>query len=227
MSFKHKFSFEEKIQIVTGYLNGRNGFRESCRIYNVSQQGLKDWIRLYNTFGAEGLKSGNSCTRYSAEIKQHAVDDYFSHRLTFPQILTKYKIRSTTQLRRWILKYNSHEELKSSGKGGTTIMTKGRRTTYDERIEIVQYCIEHENNYSETAEKYQVSYQQIYTWMKKYKVKGVEGLLDQRGRTKPESEMTELEMLRAENRLLKAQNKRQEMEMAFLKKLDEIERGRF
>lgn len=36
--------------------------------------------------------------------------------------------------------------------------------------------------------------------------------------------MTELEKLRAENKLLKAQNKRQEMEMAFLKKLGEIER---
>lgn len=226
MSFKHKFSFDEKIKIVTEYLNSKNGFRESCRIYNVSQQGLKDWIRLYNTFGAEGLKSGNSCTRYSAEVKQQAVDDYFSRRLTVPQILTKYRIRSTTQLRRWILKYNSHEELKSSGKGGTTIMTKGRKTTYDERIEIVQYCIEHENNYAETAEKHQVSYLQIYTWMKKYKDKGVEGILDQRGRTKPESQMTELEMLRAENRLLKAQNKRQGIEVAFLKKLDEIERRR-
>lgn len=51
--------------------------------------------------------------------------------------------------------------------------------------------------------------------------------MDKRGRTKPESEMTELEKLRAENRLLKTQNKRQEMEMAFLKKLDELERGRF
>ena len=39
--------------------------------------------------------------------------------------------------------------------------------------------------------------------------------------------MTELEKLRAENKLLKAQNKRQEMEMAFLKKLGEIERRRF
>lgn len=106
-------------------------------------------------------------------------------------------------------------------------MTKGRKTTYDERIEIVQYCIEHENNYAETAEKYQVSYQQVYTWMKKYKDNGVEGLLDQRGRTKPQSEMTELEILRAENRLLKAQNKRQKMEVAFLKKLDEIERRRY
>lgn len=52
-------------------------------------------------------------------------------------------------------------------------------------------------------------------------------MTDKRGRTKPKTEMTELEKLRAENRLLKAQNKRQEMEMAFLKKLDEIERRRF
>lgn len=71
------------------------------------------------------------------------------------------------------------------------------------------------------------TYQQIYSWVKKYETQGAEALTDKRGRTKPETEMTELEKLRAENRLLKAQNKRQEMEMAFLKKLDEIERRRF
>lgn len=27
-----------------------------------------------------------------------------------------------------------------------------------ERIEIIKYCIENENNYAETAEKYRVSY---------------------------------------------------------------------
>ena len=77
-----------------------------------------------------------------------------------------------------------------------------------------------------TAEKFRVSYQQVYTWIKKYEAEGVKGLLDKRGRTKPLEEMDEVERLRAENRLLKAQNKRQEMEMNFLKKLDEIERRR-
>lgn len=227
MSFKHKFTYEEKEKIVMEYVNGVNGFRETCRIYNVSQSGLKEWLRLYKTFGLIGLKTGNTCTCYTSVTKQNAVDDYIHSRLSVPEILIKYKIRSTTQLRRWILKYNSHEELKTSGTGGTAIMTKGRKTTYDERIKIVQYCIEHENNYAKAAEQYQVSYQQVYTWMKKYSETGAEGLLDQRGRTKPKNEMTELELLRAENRLLKAQNKRQEMEMAFLKKLDEIERRRF
>ena len=45
-------------------------------------------------------------------------------------------------------------------------MTKGRTTTYEERIEIVSYCIEHGNDYAATIEKYGVSYQQIYSWVR-------------------------------------------------------------
>ena len=40
------------------------------------------------------------------------------------------------------MKYNGHEELKTSGTGGIGIMAKGRKNTYDERVEIVIACIE-------------------------------------------------------------------------------------
>lgn len=103
-------------------------------------------------------------------------------------------------------------------------MTKGRSTTYEERVEIVSYCIELGNDYAATIEKYGVSYQQIYGWVRKYNEKGAEGLVDKRGKRKPESEMTELEKLRAENKMLEARNKRLETENAVLKKLKEIER---
>ena len=103
-------------------------------------------------------------------------------------------------------------------------MTKGRTTTYEERIEIVSYCIERGNDYAATIEKYGISYQQIYSWVRKYQEMGAEGLLDKRGKRKPESEMTETERLRAENRLLEARNRRLETENAVLKKLEELER---
>lgn len=104
-------------------------------------------------------------------------------------------------------------------------MTKGRQTTYEERVEIVSYCIEHGNDYTAAIEKYGVSYQQIYSWVRKHREKGVEGLQDKRGKRKPEFEMTEMEKLRAENRMLEARNRRLETENAVLKKLREIERG--
>ena len=76
-------------------------------------------------------------------------------------------------------------------------MTKGRKTTFDERVEIVQYCIAHDHNYAETAEKYEVSYQQARSYTVKYEEGGVEALRDKRGRAKPQEEMSELERLRA------------------------------
>ena len=226
MSFTHKYTYDEKAKILVEYQTGVHGFRELCRIYGIAQQSLKDWIRLYETFGMEGLKTVSSATNYSRETKQAAVQEYLAHKLPVKEILKKYQIRSETQLRKWIKKYNGHEELKASRTGGTTVMTKGRKTTFDERVEIVQYCIAHDHNYAETAGKYDVSYQQARNYTIKYEAGGVEALQDRRGRAKPQDEMSELERLRAENRLLRAEKERAEMEVSFLKKLDEIERRR-
>jgi len=226
LSFTHKYTYDEKAKILVEYQTGVHGFRELCRIYGIAQQSLKDWIRLYETFGMEGLKTVSSATNYSRETKQAAVQEYLAHKLPVKEILKKYQIRSETQLRKWIKKYNGHEELKASRTGGTTVMTKGRKTTFDERVEIVQYCIAHDHNYAETAGKYDVSYQQARNYTIKYEAGGVEALQDRRGRAKPQDEMSELERLRAENRLLRAEKERAEMEVSFLKKLDEIERRR-
>ena len=201
----------------------------------MAQQALKDWIRLYETFGMEGLKTESKASCYSKEVKEAAIQDYLMHTLPVKEILIKYRIRSTTQLKRlrsttqlkrWVKKYNGHEKLKASRTGGTAIMTKGRKTTFNDRVEIVQYCIAHDHNYTETAAKFGVSYQQARSYTVKYEAGGVDALNDRRGRAKSIEEMSELEKLQAENRILRAEKRQAEMEVSFLKKLDEIERRR-
>ena len=87
------------------------------------------------------------------------------------------------------------------------------------------HCIEHGKDYGLTIEQYQVSYQQIYSWVKKYEENGASGLTDRRGKAKPENELTEKERLRQENKILQAKIKDQEMEIALLKKLRELRGG--
>ncbi|MBS7528837.1 helix-turn-helix domain-containing protein [Fusibacter paucivorans] len=96
----------------------------------------------------------------------------------------------------------------------------------NERIEIVSYCIAQNKDYTKTMEKYKVSYQQIYSWVKKYEKNGVDGLIDKRGKKKPLVDMTEVERLRAANKLLQSEIEQKSMEIDLLKKLEELERRR-
>jgi transposase-like protein len=218
-----RISIEVIIAAVKRCVSGESSYTEEMKLLGVPKQTLQDWIRKYETFGIEGfLPSGNE--KYSKGTKERAVNAYLNGEGSQAYICRKFKIKDRKTLRTWIKVYNSHRELRPSrGRGSDIYMTKGRNTTYEERVEIVSYCIEHGNDYVATIEKYGVSYQQIYSWVRKYKEKGAEGLVDKRGKRKLESEMTELEKLRAENRMLEARNKRLELECAVLKKLEEIE----
>jgi len=164
--------------------------------------------------------------KYSKELKLQAVQDYLSGKGNYETLGKKYELLSSTQLKNWVKWYNGHKETKErSSSGMESYMTKGRKTTQQERAEIVAFCIEHGKDYPLTIKKYSVSYQQIYSWVRKYEGKGVDGLADGRGRTKPEEEMTESEKLKAENKILQARLKDKEMELAFIKKLKELEEG--
>ncbi len=59
---------------------------------------------------------------------------------------------------------------------------------------------------------------------KKYNSGGAEKLVDRRDKSKYEETLSEQECLQIENRMLRAENKKQQMEIDFLKKLEEIER---
>lgn len=225
MKRKNKISDDIKIKSVQMYLKGNKSVAELSAILNVSKQSFRSWIRKYNINGAEGLKTMPKNTYYPSEVKYKAVKEYLSGNCSLYDICSKYNISSHSILQRWIIKYNNHNIIsKSHNSTGDKIMIKGRKTTFDERIEIVAFCIENNNNYNLTSNKYNVSYQQVYTWVKKYNQDGSESLIDNRGKSKEFEKMSEKEKLENEIRLLKAQNKRLEIENEFLKKLEEIER---
>ena len=161
--------------------------------------------------------------KYSSELKIAAVKSYLAGEGSLIQTCKKFGILRHKQLQDWIMWYNGHKDIKwcNSAKG-EIYMSKGRKTTQEERTEIVEFCIEHNYDYVLTVETYGVSYNQIYAWVRKYEEGGVDKLKDNRGRTKPMEEMSEIEKLKAEMKILEAKNRQLEIENEFIKKLQEL-----
>ena len=216
---------EEKLIAVQDYLSNKRSSYRIAKDYNVMPTTVFKWIDLYETFGEEGLTTLSKRKCYSDEIKNFALNDWKSGEYSKRDICKKYKIRSTTQLQNWINDNNNHKNIKSQNTGGKIVMIKERPITFDERIEIVRYYLENGTNYNETAIKFNVSYQQVRLWVLKYEKGGLDALIDKRGRKKSEEELTELDRIKIENRLLKSKAIYLEAEVEFLKKLKEIERS--
>ena len=221
-----RFTPEEKIEAVKRRFEGHESIGAIASSIGAGETTVREWCRNYEAIGVNAFLERRH-DHYSLGFKIEAVEYYLNGKVSLSDVCRVFGLRSQRRLLAWVQEYNSHKLKASPGiDGGARSMTKGRKTTLEERLAIVEDHIRNGSNYAKTARKFNVSYGQVYQWVQKYKDKGIDGLKDNRGRTKPESEMTEIEKLRAENRMLKAQLEYKELENIFLKKVEEIERRR-
>lgn len=226
MGRKEKVVVDKKITAVKDYISGKKGVSQIRLELQVNKNAVREWLRKYELEGELGLKHIKKNTYYPDYVKLQAISDYQKGLGSLNQLCSKYNISSNSILRNWIKKYNGHNRVKSHNPKGDKKMIIGRKTSYEERVKIVSFCIQNNDNYQLTSGKYKVSYQQVYTWTAKYKEGGVEALVDRRGKRKDPEELTETEKFAAQIKWLEAEKKRLEMENGFLKKLNEVERRR-
>ncbi len=226
MSRNSRFSKELKMRVIHEYREGHKGPLQISEEFNISMKSVFRWNSLYETHGSAAFDKKPRNRAYSKTDKMSAVKEFMNGEYTVSEIMKRYRITYPSVLESWVKKYNGHEELKDYNPKGEIYMAKHRKTTYEERLEIVHYCLRNERKYTHAAEAYDVSYDQVYRWVKKYEKHGAEGLLDRRGKTKREEDLTETEKLKRENERLRRQNERLTMERDVLKKLKEIERRR-
>ena len=209
---------------VQEYLSGQGSYESIASANGISRRTLRNWIKKYNEQGLEAFAVTKGNRHYTKEFKTMCVEAVLQGKGNVDDIVAKYNISNSYVLRDWIKKYNANMELKDYDPKREVYMAEARRkTTIEERKEIVEYCITHDRDYKNTAVQYDVSYSQVYSWVKKYDESGETGLTDRRGHRKTDEEVDELEHLRRENLRLKRQLKEQEMFVELLKKVKEFE----
>lgn len=224
MGRKRKISTEIIIEAVKSYLNNEGSKTEIARKYGINRTYFRTCIAKYQAQGIDGIRNNGKNNVYSEETKILAVNAYLNGEGSEIEITARFGLRARSQLQNWIKVYNSGKGFRHKMSGGSR-MKEARPTTMEERIQIAKDCIANGENYGETALKYNVSYQQVYQWVKKFKEKGNTGLEDRRGkRLKDQTPRTREEELEIEIAKLKHELYMTRMERDVLKKLDEIVR---
>jgi transposase len=216
---------EWRAVVAQEYLNGQGSSLSIADKYSVTDKSVRRWAQRYKEQGIIAFSRGIGNTRYTSDFKQMCVELYVNGEMSEEEIVAKYNISAYSVLHGWIMRYNVNRELKDYCPSREVYMAEARRkTTIEERKEIVDYCLSHNHDYKGTASIYDVSYSQVYSWVKKYAENGEDGLTDKRGRHKTDDEVGELERLRRENLRLKHQLEERDMVVELLKKVKEFER---
>lgn len=221
---KKKHSPEWMIARVQEYLSGQGSYDSIAQASGVDRRTLRRWVNQYREHGDAAFYKAPGNKHYSKEFKLMCVEAVLSGEDSVDNITAKYEISNHSVLRKWISEYNANRELKDYDPKREVYMAEARRkTTLEERKEIVEYCLSHDRDYKGTAGIYDVSYGQVYSWVRKYDEKGEDGLTDKRGHHKSDEEVDELERLRRENLRLKRQLEERDMVVELLKKVREFE----
>lgn len=224
MSRKSKIEPAEKVKIIERVLADEISATEAARLIGVDRSSIRDWRNLYLSDGPSALMVQSNNKTYSKELKLQAVQEYLDGKSSQRDIVKKYHLRSSRQLRDWIKVYTTHGEIKSRTSGGGSYMRKARSTTPEERLAIVQDCLANDKNYGAMALKYQCSYQQVRNWVKRYEEMGSAGLEDRRGhRVGTMPSRTPEEEMRDRIAELERRNRDLQMENDLLKKVRELE----
>ena len=222
MDKRIKFTKKEKIAIVKRYLEGKAGSYSLAREIGSNHKQILKWVYGYREHGKDAFRDTTQYRSYTKEFKQQAVEYYLEHGL---QYLTaaKYGI-SNSLLERWIKAYKDGT-LKDRMPMPEVYHMKGRRTTFEERKEIVHYCLSHDKNYKETAKIYSLPYSRVFNMVKKYEQEGEEGIMDAKTRNALHP-LTEIEKLQKENERLKKELELEKLKRELVQKKNSLEKER-
>lgn len=219
MGRKPKWPAEIKVCICEQYLRGNKSLKQLVHECKLGKTTLHSWIKLYASKGASAFNTKLHNAAYTKEFKQQVVEAYLNEDASLEDLTIRYDISSHETLRRWIMRYDNLAELKDyAPKPKVYTKDRSRKTTLEERIKIVNSCLEHENSYKQAAELFDVSYTQLDQWVRNYQSSGEEGLVDRRGQNKCEEELSDIETLERKVKILERQLREKEMEKDLLKK---------
>ena len=222
MDKRIKFTKEQKIAIAKRCLEGNSGSTSLAREVGCNRKTIFKWAYAYKERGEAAFRDSSRHKAYTKDFKAEAVNWYLKNG-SLNLTAARYGIAGRV-LEKWIKAYKDGT-LKDRIPMPEVYHMKGRKTTFEERKEIVHYCLMRDKNYKETAKTYSLPYSRVFNMVKKYEQEGEEGIMDAKTK-KSLKPLTELEKLQKENERLKKELELEKLKRELVQKKISLEKER-
>lgn len=162
-----KLSPQQKVALVEKIKAGEISRQAAAQSVGVSNTTVRQWLRIYESEGADGLAPREKSRHLTAEEKQAAVAEYLAGGASLFDVCKKYGIRSPQNLQKLVEKAQAGGELR--GYHGASRHRGGAYTTAADREKIVRECLADGCDYGAAALKYNVDYKALVHWVGQYR----------------------------------------------------------
>jgi len=101
-----KYSFEFKWMVVKEYIKGIGGYTCLAKKYGIkSRSQVRDWVKVYQEFGEEGLWRRTTKSGYTVQFKIDAVELYSRTELTYREVANQLGMNNPALVIGWQKKF--------------------------------------------------------------------------------------------------------------------------
>ena len=162
-----KLSPQQKVALVEKIISGETSRQAAAKSVGVSVTAVRQWLRIYEAEGPDGLAPRTTSRHLTAEEKQAAVAAYLAGEGSLFDICKKYGIRSTQNLQKMVETVQAGGTLR--GYHGASRHKGTAYTTAADREKIVRECLQNGCDYGVAALKYNVDYKALVRWVGQYR----------------------------------------------------------
>ena len=94
-----KYSYEEKLETVLRVIEEGMSQGASAKVLGVAKSQVQRWVKLYETYGPEGLSLHNG--KYTGEFRQYVIEYMHREHLSANQTAVLFKIPRENQVLNW------------------------------------------------------------------------------------------------------------------------------
>ena len=222
-----KYTPEQKLQACIDYTSGIKTATKIAHDLNMTKNGVSTvmkWVISYKANGKAAFFRKHKRKYYTKEFKEMLITEYKTGNLSINELTAKYNLPSFSTLSRWIKQYNDNNVVNEKITHTEVVRKYMFKSTQEKKLSIVRYCLDHEKNVKETAAVFGCTTGQLYTWLKKYKLYGEEGLVDKRSSKQENIAISETDKLKQKLKETEREKEEYHIKYELLKKAEKEER---